>query len=680
MCAGCALHRACPVFLRVILLGMPLKLSKTVLQDYAKASKLEWIETNGLGGFASETVLGSHNWRYHGLLFASFKPPTHRALLLSRIEESIIINDERFELSTNQYDGTVHPEGYTYLTSFTLDPFPIWEYTIGKIKLKKTIFMTHGKNEVSVMFELISAPAKTSIQLHLKPIVAFRDLHKTTQENQLFNAEILEKPECLVIRPYEEFPPMSLFSNSINFSIDGRSWYKRFYYEREVERGHDAFEDLFAIGDLTFDLAKTKPAFLTANTEIGGKMTLTQVKTAMKKEKSRRDKLVKKTDSELIKVLKRAADQFIVQRDGKATIIAGYPWFADWGRDSFISLPGLLLTTERYDEAREVILNFLERMQQGIIPNTFPEKNEAPLYNTVDASLWLIHAVDQLILKTKDTKFLMKVFPMLRQIIDSYEKGTFNGIQMDPNDFLITQGADGLALTWMDAVVDGHVVTPRRGKAVEINALWYRALRSMHRMAKRIGAREVSEIYEGLADNVRESFTKTFWNEEQQCLFDCVDPSGGKIAEIRPNQIFAVKLSDDLLMPEHRFAVVNTVREKLLTPVGLRSLSSDHPDYRKNYQGNLFERDSAYHQGTVWGFLMEPYVGALFHAFGDSFKTKKEARMLLKNMEPHLLDACIGQGSEIFDAEAPFAPRGCPAQAWTIAAMLQIADELRQSF
>lgn len=647
-----------------------LSIPKETLQNFPKASKLEWIETNGLGGFASQTVLGSHLWRYHGLLFASLAPPTHRTLLLSKIEETIVINGERFEFSTNQYEGAVHPEGYKFLESFSIDPFPVWEFTFGSVTIQKILFMTHGKNEITVLYEITSAPAKTSIQLELKPLTAFRDLHSMTQENTDFQAQVLEKPGCLVIRPYEKLPPMSIFHNAKEFLSEG-SWYKNFQYTREAERGNPMNEDLYAIGTIRYELTKKEPVFLTANTDVGGKLDLKTVRSNEKAERKRREKLSKKSDADMVKILKRAADQFIVTRDKKATIIAGYPWFADWGRDSFISLPGLLLSSGRFDEAREVIQNFLDRVKQGIIPNTFPEKDDEPKYNTVDASLWLILAVSAFMKKAKDKKFLAKIFPSLTQIISSYEKGTLNNIKMDPADFLITQGADGLALTWMDAVVDGHAVTPRRGKAVEINALWYSALIAMRDLSKMIGAREEGERFDEFAKNVKEKFTEAFWDKRKNMLFDRIDPNGKRISETRLNQILAVSLSKELLSDEHRRAVVDLVREKLLTPFGLRSLSSEHPDYRKNYHGNLFDRDSAYHQGTVWGWALGPYITALRNAYGDTHATKKEVRSILKNFEPHLHDACLGQASEIFDAEAPFTARGCPAQAWTVAELLR---------
>ncbi len=654
-----------------------LRLSRTALADFDHAEHLEWLETNGRGGFAAQTVLGSQRRQYHGLSFFALKPPDVRALFLSRVDETLIIDGSSHALSTSRFENAVSPQGYLHLESFALDPFPVWTWRIGDVFLEKAFFLVHGKDEAILRYSVLSNPEKQPLSLELRPLLACRPIHVMESENPLFSGKVEEEKNALLIRPYDTLPKLMLSHNAKVFDGSVAGWHKEFCYAEERERGYNHLEDLYCVGALRYDLATGKNTYLTAAIGRSSPCTPSAVAAAEKKERSRRKALSKKTDDEFVSRLKRAADQFLVERGKQGGgIIAGYHWFTEYGRDAMISLPGLLLARGLVKEAKQVVLTSAANMSDGIIPNRFSDTTGKPEYNTVDATLWMFRATEQILAAHKDLRFLRKIIGKLEDSIRWHETGTHHGIRVDDNDGLLSWYAPGFSLTWMDAVVDTLVITPRMGKPVEVNALWYAALQSMHRFYKLLGARERAEDMSAKAERVKESFRRLFWNDRDACLYDCIDHAGNRVAELRPNQIFAVSLCDDLLTEEQQEAVLACVTREHLTPVGLRSLSPRDPHYIGVYEGGHLERDTAYHQGTTWGWLIGPYISAFLRVHDRNATAKKEARALLAGFEQHFHDACLGQLSEIFDGNAPHRPRGCVAQAWTVAEVLRIVEEL----
>jgi glycogen debranching enzyme len=607
---------------------MTMRVPAEVCRDHARSSRLEWLETNGAGGFAMGTVAGTNTRGYHGLLVASLRPPVDRTVLLSRLDETYA----GVELAANQYPGAVSPQGYKALLEFRIDPYPTWVYEVDGARLEKQLYLVQGEQTVVVTYR-----STQPRHLSIAPFVAFRDYHSLSHANPDLDDTLREQDNTLRIRPYARLPELTIRATPGATIERNGCWYYNTEYLVELERGLDYREDLWKPCTLHFEIGPDKPVTIIAG--------VAPVNT---------DPPAPKTE------LQRAADQFIVRRaDGKPTIIAGYPWFTDWGRDTMISLPGLLISRGRRDEAREVLRGFLAYLDRGLIPNAFPDHPEDKLeYNTVDATLWMFQAVHAL----GDERFLREEFlPRAREIIRWHRLGTHHGIRVDPADHLLSAGAPGVALTWMDARVDGHVITPRQGKPVEINALWYNALRLMAQWGEPGYAHE--------ADLVALSFERAFWNPELGCLRDVHDDDA-----IRPNQLFALSLPYPLLTLEQRKSVVKVVQEKLLTPYGLRTLAPDEPGYVPHYRGDRFQRDNAYHQGTVWPWLFGPFVRAYLCAFGRSPETIALCRALLEPLQRHLNAACLGTISEVFDAEPPYAPGGAPAQAWSVAEFLQLLN------
>jgi predicted glycogen debranching enzyme len=650
-------------------------LEESVCSDYSKASRREWLEANGLGGFASGTVSGANTRRYHGLLVAALNPPVDRHVLLSKLEETLLIGGQRYELSSNQYRLVVHPQGYRFLKQFRLNPFPRWTYAVDGVELEKSVFMVHGEDTTVVRYRLLHQVPDHFAVLAVRPLIAFRNYHQLTSENESIRRKPeLEEPGFLEIRPYDSLPAMRLYHNGIGFTVIP-DWYRRFEYMEEQDRGLDYSEDLFTYGYLSYELSHKKPhAYLVATLRELPFLSLDEVDQMEAEERARRRKIVLDSSAgdQFAQQLVSAADSFIVKRaDGATTIIAGYPWFTDWGRDAMISLPGLTLVTRRFERARDILSCFLKYCSQGMLPNRFSDTQGEAEYNSVDATLWLFHAVREYLCASEDVTFVREqAFPKLEEIIRYHKQGTRYNIHVDESDGLLAAGAEGVQLTWMDAKIANAVVTARQGKPVEVNALWHNALRVMEELCLRFKEREKHRDYHRLANRVQESFNEVYWNPNDNCLFDCVNGEF-KDRKIRPNQIFAVSLPFPLLPLERARRVVKVVQEKLLTPYGLRSLAPEDPDYRKVYQGNQYERDSAYHQGTVWAWLIGPFVDAYLNAFGQSEITVRYLKSVLEPFRGHLLEAMVGSVSEIFDAEPPYRPRGCGAQAWSVAEVLR---------
>jgi predicted glycogen debranching enzyme len=643
-----------------------IKFEKEICTDFQKSSSLEWLETNGIGGFASSTVSGANTRRYHGLLIAATRPPLGRILMISKFEEVLTIDGETFELSANQYPDVIHPNGFQYLKSFRQDPFPIWTFETGGIEIEKKIFMPHGSNTTVCQWSA-SGNEKSEISLELKPLIAFRDYHHLKHIEGNFDSHFEFNDKQIAICPFQEMPAL-IFSHNAGSTEKTLHWYRNFEYEIERQRGFDFREDLFQPFTLKFDLSET--AIVIASTE---SQNVSDVKKLEKAEIERRENLceVAEAKDDFTKQLVLAADQYIVKRGTGETIIAGYPWFSDWGRDTMISLTGLTLATNRDEIARNIIREFSNHISEGMLPNRFPDEDEEPEYNTVDATLWYFEAIRAYAEKTGDFDFVKdELYEKLKGIIEWHLQGTRYNIHAELDNVLYA-GEEGVQLTWMDAKVGDWVVTPRIGKPVEIQALWYNALKIMEDFAERFGDKEGKKHYQSIAEYAKKSFNKIFWNEDAECLFDVINGEE-KDGSIRPNQIFAVSLPHTMLSSAKAKKVLQKVEKELLTPFGLRSLSPNDIEYRPIYIGNTFERDSAYHQGTVWAWLIGAYIDAYRKISPKTQKSEKYISQVLEGFKAHLKDKGIGQISEIFDADSPHEPRGCFAQAWSVAEILRV--------
>ena len=638
-----------------------------VCTNYEEASKREWLETNGIGGFASGTISGANTRRYHALLTAAASPPLGRVTMLSKFEEALVIDGESFELSSNQYPNKVYPNGYQYLKSFRLAPFPVWIYEVEGIEIKKRIFMVDGANTTVIKYESKFRIPNSKIELVLKPLLSFCDYHHLQHENTEFDLRYETSENVVTVRPYAEMPPLYFVHNASTIENTG-VWYRNFEYAIEKERGFDYSEDLFQPFALRFDLSET--ATVVASAE---ELSFPQVENFQQSEIERRERLIKGADAndDFTKQLVIAADQFIVSRGAGKTVIAGYPWFSDWGRDTMIALNGLTLATNRSEIAKQILLEFSEHIFKGMLPNRFPDAGDEPEYNNVDATLWYFEAIRAYVEKTKDYEFVRKnLYEKLINIIVWHVQGTRFHIKVDEADGLLYAGEAGVQLTWMDAKIGDLVVTPRTGKAVEIQALWYNALCVMADLSGIFGDWKDEKKYLDLAEKAKTNFNRIFWNDAENCLYDVIDGEN-RDASVRPNQIFAVGLHHAILDDQEKARkVVGKVEAELLTPFGLRSLSPKDSRYCPIYIGSPFDRDSAYHQGTVWAWLIGGFVDAYRKIFPEN---KRRVEEILDGFKSHLDEAGCGQISEIFDADAPFSPRGCPAQAWSVAEVLRTA-------
>lgn len=646
-----------------------------ILSEFKAATQREWLETNGIGGFASSTVIGLNTRRYHGLLTAATNPPVGRVVMLSKLEETLVIDDQRFDLSSNQYPGTVHPNGFQYQTHFRLDPFPIFTYEVADVRIEKSIFMVHGSNTTVVQYKLTTPDKLEKVLLEIRPLLAFRDYHSTTHENGSINKKFETDRGVTSFSTYKDLPTLFLSHDTCEVQPTGY-WYRNFQYELERERGLDFMEDLFNPCCLVFELSSATPTRLIASTESTSVDLSEQLRI---NETKRREQIAKihPNKPDFISTLTTAADQFIVKRGTGQTVIAGYHWFSDWGRDTMIALPGLTLATKRTEVAQGILQEFAKHVDQGMLPNRFPDAGETPEYNTVDATLWFFEAIRALVHSTGDYKLIQETFyHVLTDIIEWHIKGTRYNIHM-AEDGLLYSGEDGVQLTWMDAKVDNWVVTPRRGKPVEIQALWYNALRLMQDLALKFDDKSKSEAYATMAQTCMESFNQQFWNAEEGCLYDVLD-DGVQDSSIRPNQIFAISLHYSMLSTTRARQILEVVNRDLLTPRGLRTLSPRDPHYQGRYEGNPRSRDSVYHQGTVWPWLIGPYIKACLKTLGED-AGRTFANKWLEGFTEHLNDACMGQVSEIFDGDAPHIPRGCVAQAWSVAEILGAAIAAKYS-
>ena len=647
------------------------------------ALETEWLVTNGLGGFACGTVAQANTRRYHGLLIATLRPPLERVLLLSKVDATVRYGGAEWALACNEFaDGTLSPRGFEHLSAFSVElGTPTWTYAFSDALLQQRIWMGRGSNTTYLSFTVLAATQP--VDLELLPLCTYRDYHSHARGGWQLDVAVAER--SLVINAFPGARPYTLAIDRGEV-LAGTDWYWGFQHRAEARRGLDASEDLYKPGVFRARLTAGQSITLTASTLSASTQpsVADQANGALSLELARRGALLRAVPDAApawIRLLTLAADQFVVARGNATThgagttVIAGYPWFGDWGRDTMIALPGLTLATGRVADAASILRTFAIHVSEGMLPNRFPDGGEAPVYNTVDATLWYFHAIDAYLQATADRKLLRDLYPTLRDIIDWHQRGTRYGIRVDAADGLLSAGVAQVQLTWMDAKFGDWVVTPRIGKAVEINALWHLALERMAAWARTLGQAEAAEGYAREAQRVRESFVRSFWSEETGCLYDVIDGPAGEMdargrrvdSSLRPNQIFAVSLAPELLDARRARAVVDACSRELLTPVGLRSLSPRHADYAGSYVGGPRERDAVYHQGTVWSWLLGPFVLAHYRVYADA----AQAHALLAGLAPHLGEACLGTISEIFDGDAPHAPRGCMAQAWSVAETLR---------
>ena len=654
-------------------------LPRSIVTNVSDALQREWLVTNGIGGFAAGTVSQANTRRYHGVLIASLRPPVERVLMVSKIDASVTYHGQHSELACNEFvDGTIAPRGCQLLSSFRLeDQVPIWTYSIADAVLEQRIWMAHGKNTTYVRFTLSEANA--GIDLTLTPLCTYRDYHAHTRGG--WPLEVSPFPNGCRINAFPGALPFWISADRGEFR-PGAAWYWHFRHRAESERGLDDREDLLCPGQFA---ARVNPGESVTLVVTAEKAESEAAPASWQRESKRRTSLLEAVPAgapQWIERLTLAADQFLVSRvspkaaDGEgASVIAGYPWFGDWGRDTMIALPGLAIATGRTSQAATVLRTFAKYANQGMLPNRFPDGGEAPEYNTVDATLWYFHAVASYLAATGDHSLLRDIYGTLEDIIAWHVRGTRYSIHVDDADGLLYAGEPGSQLTWMDAKVGDRAATPRIGKPVEVNALWHFALANMAEWATFLNEPQSAARFSTAAEKVAGSFAKTFWYAQGRYLYDVVDgpddptDSQGRHvdATLRPNQIFAVSLGKGLLSAEQSRSVVDSCARELLTPVGLRSLARGDSRYAAQYLGNSTARDCIYHQGTVWSWLLGPFILAHYSVYRDY----QHANTLLQAVAPHLEDACLGTISEIFDGDAPHSPRGAFAQAWSVGEILR---------
>jgi len=662
-------------------------LDAKTLQNIGHALSLEWLVTNGLGGYASSTVLGVNTRKYHGLLVAALNPPANRHVLLSKLDEEIQIGNETYKLGINEFQDTFYPKPHNLLHEFSLNPLPRFKYQVREVVLQKTVHMPTGKNAVVVVYDVRNAGEKDAI-VRIFPLVNFRHFYYTTDKNHLtwnLNQEPLDHATVLRFNPPTHV--LYLSANKGKYQPNQGIWIEKMYFRVDNSRREDCFDDCFLPGnfELQINPGKREQFFIFAVAE----ETLEKARNLLAglskddlyvQELKRREELLKAfqkryadVDMESwLKWLVLATDSFVVSRVSthRKTVVAGYHWFEDWGRDALISITGLALVTGRFNDAKKILSTFKQYCSEGIIPNRFPDREGSkPEYNTVDASLWYINAVLQYVKYTGDFDFIKKeLWSTLQSIIDNYVKGTENNIRMD-EDCLIIHGPQ---LTWMDATINNIPVTPRAGKAVEIQALWYNALKTIQQLAKHFNQKNLEEKSARLAEKTKKSFVEKFWNPEKNSLFDVV-ADGQEDASLRPNQILAVSLDFSMLDEEKSAAVVSVVQNNLWNEYSLRTLSADGSRYIGKYVGDWAQRNQAYHNGTAWPWLLGPFTTAFLKVKKHETKWREFAfqKFLNSFFKKAIFQAGLGTVSEIFDGDEPHLPRGCIAQAWSVAEPLR---------
>jgi len=646
--------------------ALTIRFGRASCAELAFSERREWLVTNGLGGYACGTVAGLLTRRYHGLLVAATAPPAGRTLLVPKLDESLTYLDREYPIGVNRWtDGTIDPRGYLAIESFRLEgTAPVWRYALADAIVEKRVWMKHGANVAFVRYEVVRAISQ--VRLDTRVFVDGRDHHGSTHAGGAPAAlEFLQNGFRFAVAAGA--PGGWVRADAMRWTLDG-SWYYGFDLARERERGLDARDDHICAAHGSIALAVGDACTIALGAD-GERPAADDEWAAFSSRESEvvscwRAARANDDDEQWIDRLALAADQFIVTRGDGETVIAGYPWFTDWGRDTMIALPGLALVTGRFAVARSVLQTFARFVDGGMIPNRFPDAGDVPEYNTVDATLWYVIAIERYAAAARDAAFARAMLPIIESIVDAHVHGTRHGIKVDPTDGLLAAGEPGLQLTWMDAKVGDRVITPRIGKPVEVNALWANALAAAGRLATM--STESSAIFDTMAARARSGFAR-FWRAELGYCLDVLDGPDGDDASLRPNQIFAVALGEPLLDQTQMRKIVEVCGRALLTSYGLRSLAPHDPCYVGRYEGDPSRRDGAYHQGTVWAWLLGPYAIAHYRAYGDT----RAARALLAPFEDALFAYGLGQLGEVFDGDAPHAPGGCIAQAWSVAQTLE---------
>ena len=658
---------------------MTVQFGREICGDLRFAEQREWLVTNGIGGYACGSISGVLSRHYHGLLVAALKPPLERTLLLTKLDERVQHVGKSWALSSDRWaDGTIHPRGYQFIERFCLEgTIPVWTFACGDALIEKRVWMEQGENTTYICYTL--KRASQPLTLTLKALVNYRTHHGNAQ-GEGWQMKVHRHPHGVEIRAFDGAVPFYLLMAAAQIST-AHSWYRGYTLATEQYRGIYPHDDHLHVATFEVDLECDQSLTLVASTlpdiSIDGDAALQRqrrhAQTLIGRWQTHPQRWQSTEMPQWLEQLVLAADQFIVERavagtPGK-TVIAGYPWFGDWGRDTMIALPGLAIATNRFDIAKPILKTFAQYLDQGMLPNLFPEAGETPEYNTVDAILWYFEAIRAYYEATQDNAFIAELFPVLAEVIAWYQKGTRYQIHLD-TDGLIYAGESGTQLTWMDAKIGDWVITPRIGKPVEINALWYNALLCMVQFAQHLN--QPAALYQHLAQQTLHGFQR-FWNTEQGYCYDVIDGPDGSDDALRPNQLFAVSLptptlfGTDLLTIEQQKAVVTAVSQALLTSYGVRSLAPNHPDYTGHYGGSPLQRDRAYHQGPVWGWL----IGSFVQAHLKLYQNPKLAQSFLEPMADHLNSGCVGTLSEIFDGDPPYHSRGAFAQAWTVSEVLR---------
>jgi predicted glycogen debranching enzyme len=657
---------------------------REICGNLSAADSREWLVTNGIGGFASGTIAGGMTRRYHGLLIAALQPPLGRTHLVSALDETVRYADATYALATHRWaSGAVDPQGFLYLESFRLEgATPVWTYALADALLEKRVWMVQGENTTFIHYTL--SRASSPLEIDLKALVNYRDFHSLTHAGD-WHMKIAPVEHGVMVFPFDTATPFYLKSAQASCEPH-HEWYHDCFLPWEMERGLEDREDHLFVALFRANLNPGESFSVVVTTEattpLDGEASSAERgnhESGLLIAWQAQDKKTAATAPTWLRQLVLAADQFIVKRslpeepDGHS-VIAGYHWFGDWGRDTMIALPGLALVTGRANVAKQILLAFARYMDAGMLPNNFPDAGGKPEYNTVDAALWYFEAVRQYFTTTQDSVTLQKLFPVLSGMIEAHVAGTRYNIHVDSTDGLLYAGGPGIQLTWMDAKIGDWVVTPRTGKPVEINALWINALETMAQFARLLN--KSADTYERLCAQAINSFQK-FWNEERNCCFDVIDvpgaaKNGGRDPALRPNQILAVSLSVSPLPKEQQKSVVDNCAERLLTCYGLRSLAPGEPNYQGHYGGDQRARDAAYHQGTVWGWLLGPFALAHLRVYNDP----PAALRYLEPLGSHIAAYGLGTLAEVFDGDPPHTPRGCIAQAWTVGEMLRAWSEV----
>jgi predicted glycogen debranching enzyme len=680
----------------------PVDFGRAVCSNQEEASQREWLVTNGIGGYAAGTVSGLLTRSYHGYLVAALQPPLGRVLLLAKLDETTVLQGRTLPLFANRWaSGVVEPAGFLYLERFYLDgSIPVWVYALEGIRLEKRLWMEPGQNTTWIVYKNLIPSTNSNgprIDLTLKALVNHRDHHAVTHSQNGKQLRGQEIPGGMRVDGAAGEAPFYLVAGGTSHPVKvelHNEWDEDFYLSLEAYRGLEAVDDHLDAGSFQACLEPGEILAIKASTQPPEEAPDAHAaEEAIARHQAHEQETLDSASDFLNnaqklsfaglsgaevqayqKQLVLAADQFIVKRASSqepegSSVIAGYPWFGDWGRDTMISLPGLALATGRAEIARRILRTFAGFVDQGMLPNRFPDEGETPEYNTADATLWYFEAVHAYHERTQDDRLLAELYPVLTGIFDWHQRGTRYNIHVDPQDGLLYAGEAGVQLTWMDAKVDDWVVTPRTGKPVEINALWYNALRLLAEFAERLG--KPGEGYATLADKVRENFRR-FWNATRDYCYDVIDGPQGDDPALRPNQLLAISLPHSPLKADQQKSVLNACRRQLLTSHGLRSLAPEEPAYVGSYGSSRQKRDAAYHQGTVWAWLIGPYISAYLKVYKDP----NVACALLVPFFQQLKSHGLGSLSEIYDGDAPFTPRGCFAQAWSVAEVIRVMHEI----